>query len=345
MKKLLTILVSIILVGLNMQAQPPVEYEYVPIPTENAFWRSTIWKYYNTTYGVCGYHGFDPHCDWDCEYNLGIYPVVQKQFVITGDTLINELTYHKLWESKRYELFCVGDFISRYVGAFREDVINKKVYIYRPDGKKEELIYDFNINLGDDVSYFIRNGNDGDFDNPTVTDIDYILLQDGIYYKRFEITGCHGRKKYIVEGIGDMGGFLLDGFVDCYFDEFWGFGQSLNCFKINETWIFYKEPDNECFECFCDEVHPFVRISNIKKSNKLIIYPLPAKDFITISILENNINNNQLEILNYQGQCVIKQTLTLKYQQINIEQLPSGIYIVRVIDENGKMYVEKLLKY
>jgi hypothetical protein len=64
---------------------------------------------------------------------------------IEGDTVINNATYKKLWQSTDAEL-------ANYelIGFVREDVENQKVWTYV--GDKEYLIYDFACNVGDKVT-------------------------------------------------------------------------------------------------------------------------------------------------------------------------------------------------
>ena len=72
----------------------------------------------------------------------------------SGDTLINEQTYHKLY----HQNFYVEDWYNRQaikmihdtlqqpivVALIREDTINQQVFHYEPD-EQEYLIYDFSI--------------------------------------------------------------------------------------------------------------------------------------------------------------------------------------------------------
>ena len=64
---------------------------------------------------------------------------------IEGDTVINNVTYKKLWRSTDSEL-------ANYelIGLVREDVENQKVWAYV--GDKEYLIYDFACKVGDTIT-------------------------------------------------------------------------------------------------------------------------------------------------------------------------------------------------
>ena len=149
----------------------PIFDAYCPFPSENAIWRGSN-IHYNNDYSFEG----------TTEYH----------YAIVGDTVINNLTYHKLKRNSLYKPNAGPQHFSiDNEGAFREDVINKKVYFYSFYSNSEQLLYDFDLNVGDDVSQFIVNGESNNFNPPIVTEIDLIMLKDGLYHKRFHITGCY----------------------------------------------------------------------------------------------------------------------------------------------------------
>jgi hypothetical protein len=83
----------------------------------------------------------------------------------------------------------------------------------------------------------------------------------------------------------------------------------------------------------------FVGIDEPQKS-RLLIYPNPATDKITIEISGIAIKS-QLSIMNLNGQEVIIRQITEPKTQINISNMPSGVYFVRVTNDKtveiGKM--------
>lgn len=81
-------------------------------------------------------------------------------------------------------------------------------------------------------------------------------------------------------------------------------------------------------------------IVNFNKSNKISIYPNPASDFINIKIVESV--DFSTEIYNMLG----KKVRTYKNQKtINISNLTSGIYILKIFDsKSGQITTEKIIK-
>lgn len=79
------------------------------------------------------------------------------------------------------------------------------------------------------------------------------------------------------------------------------------------------------------------------ENNKLIIYPNPTSNYLTIQNKENVINNFAYNIVNVSGR-IIKSGLSKYNEQINIESLTNGNYIVQIKTENGEILSKKLIK-
>ena len=71
------------------------------------------------------------------------YKTIKQKF--EGDSIINDVTYKKLWQSTDDEL---ADY--ELIGLIREDAENEKVWAYV--GDKEYLVYDFACSVGDKVT-------------------------------------------------------------------------------------------------------------------------------------------------------------------------------------------------
>lgn len=72
----------------------------------------------------------------------------------------------------------------------------------------------------------------------------------------------------------------------------------------------------------------------------LLIHPNPVKDVMNISI-ENGVQTKSVVIYNMLG-AVVKQTGSTN--QINISDLTSGVYLVKVTDSAGKHFVKRIIK-
>lgn len=102
---------------------------------------------------------------------------IQHYFI--GDTIINDTTYYRLFEyCIHYPISGLTDTTSRYVGAIR-NAENKKIILIHRWTVLPEIIYDFNLNIGDTIK--VGYGSD---DKQIVQEIDSVEFC-GIYHKRY----------------------------------------------------------------------------------------------------------------------------------------------------------------
>jgi hypothetical protein len=81
---------------------------------------------------------------------------------------------------------------------------------------------------------------------------------------------------------------------------------------------------------------------NEKQESRLSIYPNPATDKITLETT-GAVKESNLAIVNAQGQELISRKITEPKTQIDISNLPSGVYFVRLLNEKT-VEVGKIIK-
>ncbi|MEL6536207.1 MAG: PKD domain-containing protein, partial [Bacteroidota bacterium] len=88
---------------------------------------------------------------------------------------------------------------------------------------------------------------------------------------------------------------------------------------------------------------PFsVRVSSIPETLKgLEIYPNPANQQVTIQ-LPNTAANATARLISMQGQVIIEETLSLGESNLRVDQLPRGMYLLRISVPEGQL-IRRLL--
>jgi len=145
---------------------------------------------------------------------------------ISGDTLISSQIYHKLSTPFVQSIItgtCTPYVNSGYDGAIRQDTANRTVFYVPPSDSLEQLLYDFNMQMGDTVKGFLES-----FASPadTVHSIDSVLVGTN-YRKRWNINPWYNI--YLIEGIGSTYGLIVPspGFIVDFADY------TLTCFTQN----------------------------------------------------------------------------------------------------------------
>ncbi len=284
---------------------------YHPFPSSNARWGEEFEGYNNAWYSQY--------------YN----------YYLRGDTVVNGKTYFKLNQSGGYEfggppysiLWQSYDYL---VCLLREDTAAKRIYAsFKPNlGTKDTLLYDFNLNIGDTLPPTYNN-NMG-FKN-YVKAIDSLLI--GTHYrKQFIITNVVDSLYWedsIIEGIGSTQGLLTPILMQ--------FGEA-------ETWLLcFKENDITVYPSLNDSCQDFIlNIPNIiKAETNFTIYPNPGNGVFT---LQSSVVSGKLsvEVYNVLGEKVYSHYQITKSSnyQIDLSSQPNGIYLYRVLTEDGSLIGE-----
>ncbi len=253
--------------------------QYIPIPTDT----TAIWRVDWYDYNFCG-----PN-----------QPNASYQYYFGGDTTINSVIYSKLFTSGYSQCFPLG-----FIGSFRNDSVNQKVYFIEADSLTEKLIYDFNPAIGDTVPQ-LRQGS-----SITVTFIDTVII-DGVSRKRiwhdflYPFLG-----PYIIEGIGSTNGLLapIDGLETTY---------NLICFSHEYRLIF---PDTATICSMYDNINNFNRLHES-------VYPNPL---MSKSTLTSNMKMEQISLCNIEGNEVLSEIVNSHTFVFDCANLEAGIYILKI---------------
>ena len=141
-----------------------------------------------------------------------------------ADTMINAVVYHRLY---RGGTWCDWQFTGpmppvppcQFSGGFaspgfltaymRQDIPQRKVYLYNTSLASEEVLYDFYLSAGDTVPQTVNNPF---YPNVVVVRVDSVLLGDGLNHARYvlNVQGLNGDSLALIEGVGSTFGLLSD---------------------------------------------------------------------------------------------------------------------------------------
>lgn len=282
---------------------------YHPFPAANAIW--------NNHYMDCFFY--------EC-YDYSYY--------MPGDTTINGITYHKINKQvQSYAMIttvtqfcqsgccCTNQVIGHsnsYVGALREDAGQKKVYIVQADSASEQLLYDFNLNVGDTVKGYFN------YSPPLiVTSIDSVLV--GVAYRKN--WNLNQQPMSIIEGIGLTPDFLKI--------PWWEAAVALNCFSENNQTL-YPVFDNTS-ACTI-----LTSIANNDNTVNFSILPNHSNGRFQLVISDADFKN--VTITDVLGNNILKKQINNESTVIDLSEYPNGIYFVKTIDSKGNFIVKKIVK-
>lgn len=105
----------------------------------------------------------------------------------------------------------------------------------------------------------------------------------------------------------------------------------------------YNNPGSNSYgftvRCVCDFA---TSVNEINKNFKIDIYPNPAKNIVSIELQHTKFS--KFSVFNLLGVCVIHQSVSNQINTIDISNLSKGIYMIELSNEQGSIYLQKLVK-
>ncbi|KAA3639761.1 MAG: T9SS C-terminal target domain-containing protein [Bacteroidetes bacterium] len=249
----------------------------------------------------------EPGKEWKRGISVGMGNLNPVQWIVTCDTLEYNGKQYSLIEANEPFISYTENYCSVPLVA-REDTSERKLY-YLPwpyDGEEEVLYIDYNLEQGDSV--FI-------YQYPVVVDTVRYLNWSGemLRFIDFGCPPCDG----FVEGYG----LVMSGALPwCNGYSLFGHLEYFDCDEINGV----EEPVfNDLYLIYPNPAGEYV---NIKLNDQLVQYPV------------------DLEIRSVNGGLLRKSILSKDFSVLDMEGFPKGILILKLAF-NGKVYVEKVVKY
>jgi hypothetical protein len=239
---------------------------------------------------------------------------------VQRDSVWNSLVF-KFVRSKNHS--CTNGNSYSEAALIREDTLRR--IVTKVVNQQEKIL--FNKNVGDTALMLSPVG----MATYTLTSKDSVLFSDGFYHKRFFFNqSLAGPVLY--EGVGSSAGLLRSWDTD--FEQYY----DLLCVGRTQPNLSIYSSEGAGKSC------PNITAISEKyiKGKTISLFPTPSTDYFNIST-ENSIINS-VKVKNMLGQTVLElEDLSTNHTQINIKDLPPGIFLVN-INCAGSIITKRLLK-
>lgn len=294
---------------------------------------------------------------------------------IQGDTLLNGFHYSKYFLAKVNKdgtSFPTSNLSGRSVlkGGIRNDISTKKVYLYSFSSNTEELLYDFDLHLGDtlfknDGYKFYHSLLEDEFypkiDTVWVSRVDSVLMpHDNLYHKRFNFETkyrIYTNKPYetitsdklsaipgsgfilkinpLIEGVGpDYNPISSYG----HFEYHWDY--QLFCRSIDKKISYADTASRPPFmlKANCNSI--ITGVDENEESGFLMLYPNPSNGKFDLT---TGTSIKFFEICNLLGVKILSATIETNKMEIDISGQSSGIYFIRFFYRDGTSVTKKIM--
>ena len=234
-----------------------------------------------------------------------------------------------LIDSNKY--YKINRFENLFICFVREDTTKKKIYLRLNDTENDIVLYDFSLNLDNEINIIGLNNNLTDtmsYGKYVVVNVDSISTLGGIR-KKLELSRNNSPNITWIEGIGNINDFLTPYPTDSE--------RELTCFYKNGIKVYFKK----CSWCDNDECEITTDINSMINNESLIVYPIPFQN--TINIEANKEKTLYVSLCNPIGVCVFKNLFENQtFININLSGLPDGIYILRI--KGSKIFYNRVVQ-
>ncbi len=98
------------------------------------------------------------------------------------------------------------------------------------------------------------------------------------------------------------------------------------------------------FNVTCDEIQTREADLDVSLSSEITVYPNPVKDILTLDIGSNINENSNYSIYNPTGEKAIVNPIIDRITQIDVSNLPAGVYYLHVTLDGESTFVDKVIK-
>jgi len=242
-------------------------------------------------------------------------PCVKYEYWFEEEVVMDSISYYRPASDS------VGIGNSFFGEYYREE--NGKVYMILNSANEEKLIYDFNLEIGEQISY-----QNDQIIFETIA-IDSVTLLSGERRKRLEmqLTVAPYQTTFWIEGIGGIVSPM---------EPSWTFAQDCNrylrCYYKGSN-LEYSLDDN------C-ELTDVVDIIQVKRS--ISYYPNPTKENLTIKY-DTDQKLKSIEIVAINGSTLMRLDSPTS-ESIDLNDLQSGLYLIKAVFVDGSIGVIRFIK-
>jgi hypothetical protein len=271
-----------------------------------------------------------------------IWSLPTTKFFAFGDTILDGRTYKKIYHSFYDSSFTYSN--SNYICGIR-DSSDGKTYFRPKMEDHEEILYDWNLNVGDSIfmytsccgvltssfQTFYNNFPDKD----VISAVDSVLI-NGVYRKRIQLIHWgQPVQLFWIEGIGCNAGLFNNSAVSGGSET--QFGDKLMCFHhYIDTLVYSQFPyDTNDIEGSCF-YSPGVGFENVELIETAIVFPNPSSNFINMQT--TTLESQYFYLTSMSGKIIGRYPAN---SSVDISYLPAGIYLIY---NEGKSWFKKWIK-
>lgn len=92
------------------------------------------------------------------------------------------------------------------------------------------------------------------------------------------------------------------------------------------------------------EIYSLASAENSTSNQNIILYPNPTTDVLFVDFQSESFTNSSYRFLDAQGKIIMEGEFTKSKNQLNLQGIPSSLYILQIIQNNKQIKSYKIIK-
>lgn len=92
------------------------------------------------------------------------------------------------------------------------------------------------------------------------------------------------------------------------------------------------------------EIQTVLGVENFNINLQLAVYPNPTTNWLQLEVKNTDFTNLSYQLFDLNGRMIYNQKVTTETSTISMEQLPTTVYLLKVLDSNKELKTFKIIK-
>ena len=92
------------------------------------------------------------------------------------------------------------------------------------------------------------------------------------------------------------------------------------------------------------EIQTVLGTDNFNINLQMAVYPNPTVSYLTLEVKNHNFDNLHYQLFDLNGRLIANEKITTESTTLSIEQYPSAVYLLKVVENNKEIKTFKIIK-
>jgi hypothetical protein len=92
------------------------------------------------------------------------------------------------------------------------------------------------------------------------------------------------------------------------------------------------------------EIQTVLGTDNFNINLQMVVYPNPTVNYLSLDVKNHNFDNLKYQLFDLNGRLILNEKITTETTTLSMEQYPSAVYLLKVVENNKEVKTFKVIK-